>query len=463
MHYGNISRGLVAVAAVAMTAGAAAACSSSAKPKTAQADAPKSFTYWSGWTQDDPQAQVLKSAITGFTAATGVNVTVEWHGPSVMADVAAAEKSGAPVPDLVDGDLAGVMSQLASQGKAADLSGLYGQPIPGEAEQVGDAVPAKFQALLRDKQGVTVMVPYQLTSQVLFFDKTRHPELAGDGKPQTWDDFTAALGRIKKAGQAPLALDPTPANAAALTEWVMERELDQGGFQRAAEEHQAPVTPGDTSLWSDPRVLDGAKKIEQLVKAGYFAPGYATENVSDPSDSTPHAGDQQNKWATGGAAMIFGGTSLPDANSQALGPDLANVDSFVFPSIVDASGSRGDNSASVGFVGFAVPQDAVAKQAAEQFVLYFMGKPRISQISSRADALTPRIDVPAPAPLQGVQAALTNRTVFADQDALTEEDGAWYTQVFEPLSVDLVKGRLPAQQFVAKLREQSYAFWADQG
>lgn len=455
MQYGNITRGLGIAASAALAAGAVTACSSS-KSKAAQPAAPKTFTYWSGWRQSDPQAEVLATAISAFTAETGVRVTVEWHGPKVTADVAAAEKSGGPVPDLTDGDLASVISDLASQNQATDLTDLYSRPIPGESEQLGDAVPQKYQTLLKDQQGVTVMVPYQVTSEMVFFDKQRHPELGGDGKPQTWDDFMGALSREKKPGQAPLALDPTPANAAYWTEWVMERELDKGGFLKAAEERKAPT--GDLSLWSDPRVLDGAKKIEQLVKAGDFAAGYAAE---DTGEGSVHAADQQTKWASGGAAMMLGDTSLPNATASTLGPDFADVDSFVFPAI-DANGNRGDNSASVDFVGFAVPQGAVNKEAAEQFVLYFMAKPRISMISSSAGALTPRIDVPAPVPLEGVQAALTNRTVFPDLDALQQDDEPWYTQVFEPLSVQLVTGKVTAQQFVTKLQEQSYTFWAGQ-
>jgi raffinose/stachyose/melibiose transport system substrate-binding protein len=374
-----------------------------------------------------------------------------------MADVAAAEKNGGPLPDLTDGDLASVMADLASQNQASDLTDLYDRPITGETEQLGDAVPQKYQALLKDQQGGLVLVPYQMTSEVVFFDKARHPELGGDGKPQTWDAFMGALSRERKPGEAPLALDPTPGNAAYWTEWVMERELDRGGFRKVAEEHQAPAG-GDPSLWSDPRVLDGAKKIEQLVKAGDFAAGYATEDIGE---SSPHSTDQRNKWAAGGAAMILGDTALPAESASTLGADLANVDSFVFPAF-ETDGNRGDNSASVDFVGFAVPQDAANKDAAEQFVLYFMAKPRISQISARAGVLTPRIDVPAPDPLAGVQAALTNRTVFPDLDALLQDDEPWYTQVFEPLSVELVTGKVSAQQFVTKLRDQSYAFWGGQ-
>ena len=115
------------------------------------------------------------------------------------------------------------------------------------------------------------------------------------------------------------------------------------------------------------------------------------------------------------------------------------------------------------FDGFAVPQGAAQKDAAEQFILSFMAKPQISLMSTRAGVLTPRIDVPAPAPLQGVQTALTNRTVIADQDALLQKDPAWYTEVLEQLSVELVTGKVTAPEFVAKLRTQSYAFWASQG
>lgn len=129
------------------------------------------------------------------------------------------------------------------------------------------------------------------------------------------------------------------------------------------------------------------------------------------------AKDQQNAWAAGKAALILGGTWAPSETKR-----TANVDSFVFPAMPDLGGVRSDNSAGVNFFGFAVPKAGKNSEAGEKFVLYFMAKDRLSKISSEAGNMAPRIDIPAPGVLATVQTALTNRTVFPDQDALMRDD-----------------------------------------
>jgi raffinose/stachyose/melibiose transport system substrate-binding protein len=446
-------RGTALAAVAALAAGTTAACSSGTAAKSAPAS--KNLVYWSMWQQTEPQAKVIQKALDSFSQSTGVTVTVQWKGRTVLTDMATAIQAGQAAPDLVDGSINTVTADLVEPGRALDLTPMYGQQVTGENSLLSDVVPDKYMPLLSDTNNRAVMVPYEVASEAFFFDKARQPQLAGGGKPQTWAEFVAALAAVKANGKVPpLALDPITDNSAYWTEWILERELGPGQLKRMAEEKTAALPAGTTSRWDDQKVqlLDGAQKIEQLVKAGYFAPGYATE---DTSPKSTHAKDQQNLWASGGAAMVLGGTWTPSETAPALGASAKDVDSFIFPTTPAPDGSRGDNSAGVNFFGFAVPKDGKHTDAAERFILYFMNKDRLSGISRDAANMTPRTDIPAPDALKSVQQALTNRTVFPDQDALMRDDGPWYQKVFQPLSVQLLTGKITAKDFVTQLRAQS--------
>ncbi|WP_344661071.1 ABC transporter substrate-binding protein [Catenulispora subtropica] len=401
------------------------------------------------WKESEPQAAVIKEALAKYKTETGVTVTVEWHGRAVLDDVAAAIKAGKPAPDLADGSINTILGAAANGVPVADLSPVYQQPVPGENQNLADVVPDKYIPLLTDSGGAVVMVPYEIASEAIFFDKTKLPQLSSN-PPRTWDDFVKTLDAVKAKGQAPLALDPIPGNCAYWVEWTFEREVGPGQFKRTAEERDPTHVDGD-SRWDDARLLDGAKKLEALVKGGYFAPGYATE---DTSANSTHAKDQQNAWAQGKAAMILGGTWTPSETKRTDG-----VDSFVFPSMPDLGGIRADNSAGVNFFGFAVPKAGKNAAAAEKFVLYFMNKDRLTAISTEAGNMTPRPDIQAPEVLASVQMALTNRTVFPDQDALMRDDSKWYTTVFQKNAVDFMTGKMTAAQFIGKLKADSGAFW----
>lgn len=434
-------------AAALVMAATVPACSSSSS-SGASGDS-KTFTYWSMWKEEEPQAAVIKEALAGYKASSGVTVNVEWHGRAVLDDIAAALKAGKPVPDLSDGSINTILGAAAEGVSVSDLTALYQQPVPGENQNLSDIVPDKYMPLMTDANNSLVMVPYEVASEAVFFDKTKFPQLSSN-PPQTWDSFMSLLQDVKAKGQAPLALDASGGNSAYWVEWMFERELGPGQFKRTAEER--PAGAGAESRWDDARLLDGAQKLETLVKGGYFASGWNTE---DTGTTSTHAKDQQNAWAAGKAALILGGTWVPSETKRTV-----DVDSFVFPAMPDQGGVRQDNSAGVNFFGFALPKAGKNSGAAQKFVLYFMAKDQLSKISSEAGNMTPRIDIPAPGVLATVQTALTNRTVFPDQDALMRDDSKWYTTVFQPAAVAFMTGKLGPQPFISKLKADSAAFWA---
>jgi ABC-type glycerol-3-phosphate transport system substrate-binding protein len=445
----SISLATAAVIAV----GSTAACSSATDAKKAPES--KELVYCSMWQQSEPQAKVIQKSLDSFSKSTGIKVTVAWHGRDVLKDLSALP-AGTPAPDLVDGSINTVISGLVAPGRAADLTPLYDQQVTGENALLSDVVPDKYMPLLSDQNNRAVMVPYEVATEAFFFDRVKQPQLAGGGKPTTWNELVDHLAALKRAGKAPIALDPIVGNCAYWTEWILEREVGPGQMKKTAEERTASLPQGTTSRWDDPALLDGAQKLEGLVKSGYFAPGYATENTADAA----HSKDQQNLWAKGGAGMILGGTWTPSETAAGLGDSAKNVDSFIFPTLPATDGSKADNGVGVNFFGFAVPRDSKHVDAAEKFILYFMNKDQLSGISTDAANMTPRTDIPAPQPLLSVQQALTNRTVFPDQDALMRDDGDWYAKVFQPASVGLMTGKLTAKDFIAKLKADSGKFWA---
>ena len=260
-------RRTIALAAVAaMAASTTAACASGTGAKAAPAS--KELVYWSMWQQTEPQAKVIQKALTSFGQTTGIKVTIQWKGRTVLKDMATALKAGQPAPDLVDGSINTITADLVAPGQALDLTPLYSQPVTGENSLLSDVVPDKYMPLLSDANNRAVLVPYEVASEAFFFDKARQPQLAGGGKPQTWDQFVNALASIKSAGKvAPLALDPITGNCAYWTEWVLERELGPGQMKKMAEERTSALPSGTSSRWDDQKaqLLDGASKIEALV------------------------------------------------------------------------------------------------------------------------------------------------------------------------------------------------------
>ncbi len=190
---------LRAAAALAVAALALTACGS-----TVAKDDGKSFTYWSMWKENEPQAQVLAQAVADFERDTGIDVTVQWQGRDVLKKVVPALRGG-DVPDLVDQEEANIRANLVASDQFRDLTAVYDAEVPGQGRKVSDVVSAKYLPTLK-KDGRTFLVPYEIIGNGLWFDGSRHTEVAVN-PPKTWDDLTALFAKAKSEGRAPIALD----------------------------------------------------------------------------------------------------------------------------------------------------------------------------------------------------------------------------------------------------------------
>lgn len=439
----NVYRAGVIAAAVAVSAAGLTACGSSSKPgspsnpaaagtssATAIADkGSKEFTYWSMWQQNEPQAKVIKKAADDFTAATGIKVDIQWQGRDVITKLTPTLKTGSSA-DLVDQSV-NALGALVAKDATADLSGLYATKVAGEDKTIGDVIPASYKTFLNDKNGKPFIAPYEVSSEGLWFDASKFPDLAAN-PPKTWDDLLALFDKAKSQGMAPVALPGDDKYWVLLT---LQRTLGTDGLKKLASDKTG-------AAWDDPKVLAAAQKVQDLRTKGYFIQGYESSKSID----------EEGNFAKGKAAFYLSGTWVPSEAAPNTTPGF-KFDSIQLPAL-----DSGNTDTGINFFGFAVPKTASHADAAEKFIAFFMKKEELTGISTDAVNLTPRTDIDPPAQLASISKALSG-TVYADQGHLSVDYADWTNKMLNPEMIRLVTGQDDAKKFVANGKQGTVDYW----
>ncbi|MGW4895738.1 ABC transporter substrate-binding protein [Kitasatospora sp. NPDC004240] len=410
------------LAAAALAAGLLSGCTSSS-------DDGASFTYWSMWNQNEPQAKVIRAAADRFTQDTGIKVTVQWQGRQVIQKITPTLKNGAAA-DLIDNSV-NALGALVTAEQSADLTPVYAAQIPGEGRTVGEVIPDKYKTYLNDRNGKPFMVPYSVATEGVWFNAAAYPDLAAD-PPKTWDDLVRKLEAIKATGVAPIAL---PTNDPYWTLLTLQRQLGTEGVRALAADRTG-------AAWDDPKVRSAVDKVEQLRK-NYFIKGFESTQGTQA----------QTSWAQGKAALYLNGTWVP-GESRPNVPAGFTYGNFQLPAI-----DGGNTAVGVNFFGFAVPKSAKHSAEAQRFIAYFMHKDRLSGIATQALNITPRTDIPAPEELAAVAKAIDGNDVYADQARLFVDYAAWATKAYTPNVVRFIQGVTTAEEFVAQTKQASVDFW----
>jgi raffinose/stachyose/melibiose transport system substrate-binding protein len=430
-----LARRAVLGAVLATAAGLTAACGSGSGSGGGGAN---SFTYWSMWKQDEPQAKVLQAAIARFTKDTGIKVSVQWKGRQVIQQLAPTLNTGNVPADLVDSSDRFAYAQLQATGQALDLTPVLKLPIPGErGSTVGSVVPAKYHSL-STTAATLWQIPYEIVTTQIWYDAHALPDVAAK-PPATWAEFSTLLAARKAArGDGPLALDAdVPDYAAYWTYYAVLRGLGPGAFGRAA-------TDKTGALLKAPGFVDALRRIEALVRADDFTKGY---------DGSKWPAVQQ-KWAKGKSDFLLLGTFAP-SETATFATSGFSYRSFPFPAFT----SGGDTSQDISLIGFSIPKKARHAAAAQKFIAYFLAKEHLQGIATQAKNITPRADIAAPAELADAQKAIASGHVVKTLDGVKETAAEWYTKVFLPLNTSFLTGHLTAQSFAGKLASQSASYW----
>ncbi|MCW3815977.1 extracellular solute-binding protein [Micromonospora sp. DR5-3] len=396
----------------------------------------KEFTYWSMWKSGEPQQKVLADAIADFEQQHNVKIKVQWQGRTNLQKLVPALNTN-DVPDLVDGPYLKMYPALAATKQALGLGEAYATQVDGKP--AGELIPAKLLQNINIKypDGQPWMLPYQIQSDAVWFNAAKHPELKTN-PPKTWGEFIALLDRLKAAGETPIAADGDVAgyNAAYFGTMVL-RESGPGALMKLASDKSG-------AAWDDPAVLDAAKKVEQLVKGGYFIKGYQASKF--PA--------QQQKWANNGAALMFMGSWMPteSASYAAAGFEFG---SFPFPT----TGSQDSQRADV--LGFAVPKKAKNAKLAQEFAAFFLGKKYQDASGAEAKMLPIRSDATTAPELADVKATLDNASAYHQQLDGVAFPG-YNEKVLSPNDDELFLGKISAEQFVSKMKAAQIAYWKTQ-
>ncbi|MFE4394433.1 MULTISPECIES: ABC transporter substrate-binding protein [Streptomycetaceae] len=419
-----------AATAVALALGAVA-CGSGSE---GGAKAAGSFTYWSMWRADEPQAKVLKAAIDDFTATTGAKVDVTWAGRDIAKKIGPAIAANR-APDLWDESDDKVYGTTAAAGQALDLSPVLQLRVPEEDVPVSQVLPAKyFDMLPKDPSGSNhYVIPYEVVTNAMFYNAADPAITAAMPSPPTdWAGLLKACDALKAAGKACVASEGEDPWSNAL---YFDYLLDGAGVNVA---RLAADRTGAT--WDDPAVLGAARQVEQLVRGGHLIEGY---------DATKYPAQETN-WAGGKAAFYMDGNYVTAEVAKQVPPGWRTA-SMLPP---------GAKTPDAGLFGFAIPKRARNAAAAQKFIAFFLQKKHLSGISTTAGNLTPRGDVPAPAELADVQKALEAPTVRLAFDGVA---GSWLPKVLNENYLDFWHGRTTADRFVAKCKADQVTYWQTQG
>jgi raffinose/stachyose/melibiose transport system substrate-binding protein len=190
---------------------------------------------------------------------------------------------------------------------------------------------------------------------LMFYNKTIFTKLHIT-PPTTWDEFLADCAKIKQAGYIPLALGNSEGWPGLIWEELL---VDRLGGPSVMDD----IVNGDTSQWDNPAFIKANTMIQQLVKDGYFQPGYS---AVDYSNGEPNALMYTNK-----AAMQL---QLNFMYSQLQTQDASFINDgdlgwFAFPSVPGEVGNVNDEAGNVGQYAVITSQSSASVQkVAAQFL-----------------------------------------------------------------------------------------------
>ena len=424
----------LACAALALTlcAMSLTACGQKVGSTGDEAD-PNALTYWSSWSEGEPQQKIFADAIADFEKESGINVDVRWLGREASTNINNANAVG-DGPDLYDSGTDS-LPDFRSKDGVSNVDDLLDETIPGDEVKVSDVLPPSVIAASSDESGLG-LIPYTMISTAMWFNAAAHPEWV-DAPPATFDDFLASAQKIKADGAVPIAQDGSINFYNAY--WFYWLQMRHGGPGSLS------ALGGSAEAWDDPSVLAAARDIERLADAQLFQDAFLGTKF-------PEA---QNAWAQGKYTFNLNGTWL----ASEVAPNLAGgvtPQTFVFPAV-----DGGSDTVEIGALGWTVNNKAKNPDAAKDFILFALQKKYIERISTQALNISARSDIDAPAPLTSLQQKLISaKTVNKTYDAAPGQYAGWWSDVFLPLDDKLLSGEISAEQFVTQGKTQTASYIA---
>ena len=138
------------------------------------------LTYWSMWTNAEPQGQALQEAADAFEEETGAHVTFEWKGRDIKTILSSALESEEAF-DLFEDDYTRITGNYVDY--VADLTDMA--DAAGYAEKSYQV----FNDVVNEKAGFLACLTEQPSVGGVFYNKDIFEDCGITATPTTWDEF----------------------------------------------------------------------------------------------------------------------------------------------------------------------------------------------------------------------------------------------------------------------------------
>lgn len=291
------------------------------------------LTFWSMWSNTEPQGQVLQEAVDAWQEETGATVTIEWKGRDIKNILSSSLEAEEKIDLFEDGyeRITSVyLDYVADLTEMADAAGYSGQSF------------AVFNDWVTDQVGFLACVTEQPQVGGVFYNQDIFDD-AGVEAPTTWAEFLEVCKSLKDAGYAPMALDST--YAPFFFGYHLARYIGQDATTELA-------TNGG---WGEnPLVAQAAQDMIDFVEAGYLVDGAPDEYPAS-----------QNKMALGDpqAAMVVCANYVTSEVNNTAGEEL-NWGLFNYPSVEGSADGVDQTASYTGANSIAVTSYSENQQAA---------------------------------------------------------------------------------------------------
>lgn len=381
--------------------------------------------YWSSWSETEAQADALREAADEFMKANpGVKINFTFNGRDNRNLVGSAVSAGTKVT-MMDANADNIKSMWSEM--TMDLTPYFEESYEstGEQKYVDRIMPSMSGLSAKLFDGKYSYFPYAPQAFMIFCNKNIFDDCGITKYPETWTEFMDACEKIKAKGYTPVTTDSGYA-----TSWV--------GYymSRLMGNDEVAKLSNDPSAWSNPKVLEAAKAIEDMAKKGYFDPVIETNTY-------PNA--QQSMVINEKIAMYINGTWLPNEVKEST-PDDFKWGSFAFPTV--EGGVDDQTSGCYSSYGIAINKDATEEEAkaAAAFGVY-VTTAFDQKFSDMANAIPVGVDGVWPDSLKDAQQVIskyTNR--YPSQTALILNSNS--KQIIADACLKLMGGSITAEEFV---------------
>lgn len=394
----------------------------------------KKLVYWSMWSEEEPQAQVIKGAVERYTADTGVEVDLEFKGRSGQREGLQPALDAKQKIDVFDEDVNRVNGSWGSylmdlEELAADYESEHG------VESLFD-IARNAYGQVHDGDTTLHSIPYQPSIFGFFYNKTLFEQAGIESAPATWEEFDAACQKLVDAGITPITADD-----AYITSYIgihLARYLGQDGVKSLV---MGEEVNGQSVTWDDPKVLAAAESLADFASKGYFSKNITTN---------AYPAGQNQEFAPGDAAIVICGSWLPNEAKASAAEDLV-WGYFNYPSVPDGTDDNTANN--IANQVLAINKDTEMAEEAMELITY------LTTGETDAAFVSDAMCIPAdkanadnwPEELADVKSSFDATTSYYDWAAGAENNND-LTPSLKENALKLVGGSLDGAEFVDAMK-----------